>query len=85
MTDKPAELPQHFDRLEIAYDVLSGANSLRAQACEVSQRLDGELLYALDRDRMFFLINMMAEKAQACAEHWIDDSESRNRVEREAA
>jgi hypothetical protein len=36
--------------------------------CELAEHRDGEPLRAMDRDRMIFMINMMAEKAQACAE-----------------
>jgi hypothetical protein len=86
MTGKPAtNRTQAFDLHDAAYDVLSGAVTLRALACDLAQHDDGEPLRALDRDRMIFVINMIGEKAGACAGSWIDDHELRNGVEREAA
>ena len=65
-----------FDLHEASYDVLNGAQALRAIMLELIGHGDDEPLRKLDRDHMVFVLGMMAEKAQACASAWIDQFET---------
>lgn len=61
------------------YDVLNGADALRGLVHELTGHRDGDPLRAPDRNRMVFILSMMAERADACARSWIDDYETRDK------
>ncbi|RWR31492.1 hypothetical protein D2T29_10695 [Sinirhodobacter populi] len=68
-----------FDLQDAAYDLLNGAQALRALRLELCGHGDGDPLRALERDHMSFVLAMMAEKAEACASAWIDEIETRRK------
>lgn len=70
---------QPFNLHSAAYELLNGTQALRALASDLVGHGDGEPLHARERDHLVFVLTMMAEKAQACGEHWIDDIETRNK------
>lgn len=78
-------MTKEFDFLEASYDVLNGAKALRKLAQELVGHGDGDPLYAEDRDSMIFILSVMADRADACAAHWIDGYEAPSAGDEEAA
>lgn len=56
-----------------AYDVLNGAQALRGLAGELAGHGADTPLTAGERDHLIFVMEMMAERAELCAAHWLDN------------
>lgn len=75
-------MSEPFDLHQSSYDVLNGAQALRTLALDLAGRGDGDPISALERDTWAFTVSMMAEKAEACAEAWIDGFEVQQKAKR---
>lgn len=75
-------MTQPFDLHSAAYDLMNGSQALRSLASDLVGHGDGEPLSARSRDHLVFVLTMVAEKAEACGERWVDIIELRAKVPR---
>ncbi|OOY11663.1 hypothetical protein BMG00_11210 [Thioclava marina] len=58
------------------FELLSGAQALRALARDLSEHGAGEPLSAETRDHLIFVMKAMADRTEASASAWIDALET---------
>ena len=59
-----------------AYEMLNGAQALRALASDLAGHGAGEPLNAETRDHLIFVMSAMADRTEASASAWIDAHET---------